>query len=71
MGGSRVAGADVAEVERRLLAIRAPRPHVDPYRKKAAEVYGVPYDKVTQQQRRAVRRCDFASLYGVPYYEDD
>lgn len=37
----------------------------DPHRRKAAEMFNVPYDKVTPAQRRAAKSATFGDLYGV------
>lgn len=35
----------------------------DHYRVVASDMFGVPYDQVTEQQRRAAKRASFFALY--------
>lgn len=39
--------------------------HTDKYRLLAARYYGVPYDAVTDGQRRAAKAASFACIYGA------
>lgn len=39
----------------------------DPYKQMASEIFGVPYDKVTKEQRLEAKTKFFASTYGMSY----
>lgn len=68
--------ADYSQVELRILAhytrdkglIKAFGDGDDIHARTAAEVYGVPIDKVTTEQRRAAKTANFAVIYGVSAY---
>lgn len=65
--------ADYSQIELRLLAhisedpnlIKAFKNGEDIHSRTAAEVYGVDFDKVTPDQRRAAKTANFAVIYGV------
>jgi DNA polymerase-1 len=71
--GWRLLVADYSQIELRVLAhmsgeealVEAFREGLDIHRKTAAEVFGVAYDKVTQEQRGAAKTTNFAIIYGA------
>ena len=71
--GHRFLAADYSQIELRILAhvsgeeslIEAFRRGEDIHRRTAAEVFGVPLDQVTSQQRDVAKTTNFAVIYGV------
>lgn len=71
--GNVLVSADYSQFELRLAAILAQdeklikdfNSNVDIHTKTASEVYGVPIDDVTKQQRRAAKVINFGVLYGM------
>ena len=71
--GHRFLAADYSQIELRILAhvsgeeslIEAFRRGEDIHRRTAAEVFGVPLDHVTSQQRDVAKTTNFAVIYGV------
>ncbi len=65
--------ADYSQIELRILAhysedkglIEAFKKGEDIHARTAAEVFGVPIDQVTSEQRRTAKTCNFAIIYGV------
>ena len=65
--------ADYSQIELRILAhysedkglIEAFKRGEDIHSRTAAEVFGVPIDQVTSEQRRTAKTCNFAIIYGV------
>lgn len=68
--------ADYSQIELRILAhfsedpglVRAFKEGEDIHARTAAEVFGVPIDKVTPDQRRAAKTTNFSVIYGVTAY---
>jgi DNA polymerase-1 len=68
--------ADYSQIELRILAhytedpglVNAFRNGEDIHLRTAAEVYGVPLDDVTPDQRRAAKTANFSVIYGVTAY---
>ena len=68
--------ADYSQIELRILAhyaddsglIAAFKAGEDIHTRTAAEVFGVPLDRVTADQRRAAKTANFAIIYGVSAY---
>ncbi len=68
--------ADYSQIELRILAhyaddsglIAAFKAGEDIHTRTAAEVFGVPLDRVTTDQRRAAKTANFAIIYGVSAY---
>jgi DNA polymerase I len=68
--------ADYSQIELRILAhyaddaglLAAFRAGEDIHARTAAEVFGVPLDRVTSTQRRAAKTANFAIIYGVSAY---
>src|SRR4029079_19173849 len=71
--GWRLVTADYSQVELRLLAhfsgddnlTRAFAEDKDIHASVAAEIFGVPEDKVTSQQRRMAKTVNFGVIYGI------
>jgi DNA polymerase-1 len=71
--GHRFLAADYSQIELRILAhvsgeeslVEAFRRGEDIHRRTAAEVFGVPLDQVTPQQRDVAKTTNFAVIYGV------
>jgi DNA polymerase-1 len=71
--GHRFLAADYSQIELRILAhvsgeeslVEAFRRGEDIHRRTAAEVFGVPLDHVTPQQRDVAKTTNFAVIYGV------
>ncbi len=71
--GRVLVGADYSQIELRVVAalskdeamIKAFKAGVDIHQQTAAELYGVPLDKVTKDQRYAVKAVNFGVLYGM------
>jgi DNA polymerase-1 len=71
--GHRFLAADYSQIELRILAhvsgeeslVEAFRRGEDIHRRTAAEVFGVPLDHVTSQQRDVAKTTNFAVIYGV------
>lgn len=70
-----VADIDYAEAERLLLAYRTAFPAFaidtntampDIHKRRAVQEFGVAYDEVTPDQRRAAKALNFGDLYGMP-----
>lgn len=71
----KVADVDYAEAERRLLAYKTAFPAFvvdintampDIHKRRAAKEFGVAYDEVTPDQRRAAKALNFGDLFGMP-----
>lgn len=68
--------ADYSQIELRILAhfskdealIKSFRKNEDIHTRTASEVFGVPIDKVTAEQRRQAKTANFAIIYGVSPY---
>jgi DNA polymerase I len=71
--GSRIASADYSQIELRIMAhisedealLRAFRDNMDVHRATAAEVFGVPLDQVSSEQRRYAKVINFGLIYGM------
>lgn len=71
--GNLLVDADYSQIELRLLAhmsgdegmIRAFREGDDIHRRTASEVFGVPFDAVTNAQRSAAKAVNFGIVYGI------
>ena len=71
--GSKIVSADYSQIELRIMAhlsrdeslMRAFRQGDDVHRATAAEVFGVPLDKVTPDERRAAKVINFGLIYGM------
>jgi len=71
--GSRIVSADYSQIELRIMAHlsgdeslrRAFHQGDDVHRATAAEVFGVPIDKVTSDERRAAKVINFGLIYGM------
>src|SRR5258706_2397546 len=71
--GRKIVSADYSQIELRIMAhlsrdeslMRAFRQGDDVHRATAAEVFGVPLDKVTHDERRAAKVINFGLIYGM------
>jgi len=71
--GNVLVSADYSQFELRLAAVMAGdksliddfNNNVDVHQKTAAQVYGIPVDQVTKDQRRAAKVINFGVLYGM------
>jgi DNA polymerase I len=71
--GSVIASADYSQIELRIMAhisddaalLRAFHEGLDVHRATAAEVFGVPVDQVTSEQRRYAKVINFGLIYGM------
>jgi DNA polymerase-1 len=71
--GSLVMACDYSQIELRIMAhlsgdeglLKAFRDGVDVHRATAGEVFGVPYDTVDSDQRRAAKAINFGLMYGM------
>jgi DNA polymerase I len=71
--GSLLLSADYSQIELRVLAHMANDPTLleafehgeDPHAKTAAEVLGIPFEKVTADHRRVAKMINFGVLYGM------
>ncbi|MET0254332.1 MAG: DNA polymerase I [Luteibacter sp.] len=71
--GWRIVAADYSQIELRIMAhlssdeglVRAFQEGGDVHRATAAEVFGVPADEVTTDQRRAAKAINFGLMYGM------
>ena len=71
--GSLVMACDYSQIELRIMAhlsgdeglLKAFREGVDVHRATAGEVFGVPYDEVNGDQRRAAKAINFGLMYGM------
>ncbi len=71
--GSRILSADYSQIELRIMAhlsgdeslVRAFERGDDVHRATAAEVFGVPLDKVSNDERRAAKVINFGLIYGM------
>lgn len=71
-----ILSADYSQIELRILAhysedpklVEAFKNNEDIHARTAAEVYGVPIDKVTPEMRRQAKTANFAVIYGVTAY---
>ena len=71
--GWRIVAADYSQIELRIMAhlssdeglVRAFQEGGDVHRATAAEVFGVPADEVTTNQRRAAKAINFGLMYGM------
>jgi DNA polymerase-1 len=74
--GSVVLAADYSQIELRIMAhlsgdkglLKAFHDGVDVHRATAGEVFGVDYEKVTGDQRRAAKAINFGLMYGMSAY---
>ncbi|WP_334135979.1 DNA polymerase I, partial [Tepidimonas sp.] len=74
--GWRIASADYSQIELRIMAhlsedpalLRAFAEGQDVHRATAAEVFGVPVDQVTPEQRRYAKTINFGLIYGMSPY---
>ncbi|MEJ2401307.1 MAG: DNA polymerase I [Xanthomonadales bacterium] len=71
--GSLILACDYSQIELRIMAhlsgdtglLKAFREDVDVHRATAGEVFGVPYDEVDGDQRRAAKAINFGLMYGM------
>lgn len=71
--GCRIASADYSQIELRIMAhisedealLRAFREDMDVHRATASEVFGVPMDQVSSEQRRYAKVINFGLIYGM------
>ncbi|MEB6338006.1 DNA polymerase I [Serratia rhizosphaerae] len=71
--GYRILAADYSQIELRIMAhlsqdeglLKAFAAGEDIHRATAAEVFGVPLDKVTSEQRRSAKAINFGLIYGM------
>lgn len=71
--GHVIASADYSQIELRIMAhisedealLRAFRENLDVHRATAAEVFGVPLDQVSSEQRRYAKVINFGLIYGM------
>jgi DNA polymerase-1 len=71
--GSRIASADYSQIELRIMAhisedaalLRAFREDMDVHRATAAEVFGLPMEQVSSEQRRYAKVINFGLIYGM------
>ena len=71
--GRKIVSADYSQIELRIMAhlsrdeslVRAFRLGADVHRATAAEVFGVPLDKVSHDERRAAKVINFGLIYGM------
>jgi DNA polymerase-1 len=71
--GSRIVSADYSQVELRIMAhisqdanlLKAFRDGADVHRATASEIFGVPPNEVTAEQRRYVKAINFGLIYGM------
>jgi DNA polymerase I len=74
--GSVIASADYSQIELRIMAhisgdealLRAFTDGLDVHRATAAEVFGVPVDQVSSEQRRYAKVINFGLIYGMSAY---
>ncbi|RZI98918.1 MAG: DNA polymerase I, partial [Rubrivivax sp.] len=74
--GRLIASADYSQIELRIMAhisgdealLRAFHEGLDVHRATAAEVFGVPVDQVTSEQRRYAKVINFGLIYGMSSY---
>ena len=74
--GSVIASADYSQIELRIMAhisddaalLRAFHDGLDVHRATAAEVFGVPVDQVSSEQRRYAKVINFGLIYGMSAY---
>ena len=71
--GCKIVAADYSQIELRIMAhlssdeglLHAFREGLDVHRATAAEVFGVPLDKVSAEQRRKAKAINFGLIYGM------
>jgi DNA polymerase-1 len=71
--GARIASADYSQIELRIMAhisgdealLRAFRENMDVHRATASEVFGVPLEQVSSEQRRYAKVINFGLIYGM------
>ncbi len=71
-----IVGADYSQIELRVLAhiaqdekfIEAFRQDQDIHRRTASEVFGIPFDQVTREQRDRAKAVNFGIVYGISDY---
>ncbi|WP_361701138.1 DNA polymerase, partial [Streptomyces sp. NPDC046727] len=71
--GYRIVAADYSQIELRIMAhlsqdeglLKAFAEGKDIHRATASEVFGVPLDKVTGEQRRSAKAINFGLIYGM------
>ncbi len=74
--GSVIASADYSQIELRIMAhisgdaalLKAFHDGLDVHRATAAEVFGVPVDQVSSEQRRYAKMINFGLIYGMSAY---
>ncbi len=74
--GFKILSADYSQVELRIMAHlsndpglrRAFAENIDVHRATAAEVFGLPVDQVTSEQRRRAKAINFGLIYGMSAY---
>ena len=74
--GNVIASADYSQIELRIMAhisgdealLRAFKDGLDVHRATAAEVFGVPVDQVSSEQRRYAKVINFGLIYGMSAY---
>ena len=74
--GNCLIGADYSQIELRVLAHMSDDPGLigaftsgaDIHRRTASEVFGVPFDEVTSEQRSAAKAVNFGIVYGISDY---
>src|SRR5690606_19243254 len=68
--------ADYSQIELRVLAHMSGDPHLieafrrgeDIHAKTASEIFGIPLDQVTEEQRSAAKAINFGIVYGIPSF---
>src|SRR4029079_13589519 len=71
--GAKIVSADYSQIELRIMAHLSADPSLrqaflqgdDVHRATAAEVFGVPLDKVTNDERRTAKVINFGLIYGM------
>ena len=71
--GYKILAADYSQIELRIMAhlsgdaglLAAFRQEIDVHRQTAAEVFAVPHDQVSDEQRRAAKAINFGLIYGM------
>jgi DNA polymerase-1 len=74
--GYKLVSADYSQIELRIMAhlsqdkglLKAFHNHADIHRATAAEVFNVPVDKVTSDQRRSAKAINFGLIYGMSVF---
>jgi DNA polymerase-1 len=74
--GSLILASDYSQIELRIMAhlsgdeglLNAFRDEVDVHQSTAGEVFGIPYDQVGSDERRAAKAINFGLMYGMSAY---